>query len=148
MSINPDDLLRELGVANPGPRRPSLPRRAGSASHAKDSGSSRRDPPLGRVRHWLPRSIKRDTDWLRSRFLPWLSDHTARGTHAAQAFWSALEPDERDRLWDILERSRTERRAELKTLDQREVRQLAGIVYRGLMAARQAWRADPDEKAK
>src|ERR1700760_4375215 len=144
MSMNPDDLLRELGVAKPGPRRLSLPRRADSRAHAKDSDSYRRDPLLGRVRNWIPRRIERDVDWLRSRFLPWLSGQTARGTHAAQAFWSALEPEERDRLWNIIEKFRTERRAELSTLDQRDVGQIAGFVYGGLMAARQAWRADPD----
>jgi hypothetical protein len=147
MSINPDDLLH-LGVAEPGRKQPSPSRRSGSRAHAKHSGGHRRDPLLDRARHWLPGRFKREVDWLSSRFLPWLGCQTARGTHAAQAFWSALEPEERERLWKILEKFRVERRVELGTLDQREVGQIAAFVYGGLVAARQAWRTDPNEKAK
>lgn len=146
MSINPDDLLRDLGLAEPGRKRLPPPRRSGPRDHAKHSGSHRRDPLLDRARHWIPWRFKGEADWLRSRFLPWLGGQTARGTHAAQAFWSALEPDERERLWNIVEKFRTERRAELRALDQREVGQIAGFVYGGLVAARQAWRAHANEK--
>lgn len=150
MPDHPDDLLRELEVAEPGLKRLPLRRPAGFRARPKDSAVRRRDPRLERVRDWTARRIKPDvlTEWLRSRFLPWLATHTTRGTRAGQAFWSALEPDERERLWKILEKFRTERRGELRSLDEREVAQIAVFVHRGLVAARQAWLGHASKKAK
>lgn len=149
MPDNPEDLLRELEVAEPGLKRLSLRRRAGSRARPKDS-SLQRDPRLERMREWIARRVQPDvlTEWLRSRFLPWLAGQTTRGTHAGQAFWSALEPDERERLWKILEKFRTERRTGLRSLDEREVAQIAVFVHRGLVAARRAWLRHPSKKTK
>jgi hypothetical protein len=150
MPDHPDDLLRELEVAEPRLKRLSLRRPAGSRARPMDFGVRQRDPLLDRLRDWIVRRIKPDavTEWLRSRFLPWLGDQTTRGTRAGQAFWSALEPDERERLWKILEKFRSERRAELRSLDEREVAQIAVFVHRGLIAARRAWLGHANKKAK
>ena len=144
MSDHSDDRLGELEVAEPSLKRLSLPRVADSGGGPEDSGVHQRDPLRGRVRGWTAGSVKGHarTDWLRLRFLPWLGDQTTRGTRAAHAFWSALEPAERERVWDILERFRGERGAALRSLGQGEVAQISGLVYRGLLAARQAWRGD------
>ena len=149
MPDHPADLVRELEVAEPGLKRLALPRRAGSGARPKDFRVHQHDPFRHRARDWIVGRIKRDVlmDWLRSRFLPWLGDQTTRGTHAGQAFWSALQPDERDRLWNILEQFRRERRTALTSLDQRDVAQIAAFVYRGLIAARQAWLGDANNKA-
>jgi hypothetical protein len=119
MSDDPDDLLREFEDAERGLKRLSLPRLAGRCTQAKDSGVHQRDERGDRLRHWIARRIKRGalTDWLRLRLLPWLGDQTTRGTRAGEAFWSALERDERERLWNILERFRSERRTALSSLD-------------------------------
>lgn len=150
MPDHPDDLLRELEAAEPSLKRLSLRQLAGSRVRPKDFGVHQRDPLLERVRDWIARRIKPDalTEWLRSRFLPWLAGQTTRGTRAGQAFWSALEPDERERLWKILEKFRTERRTELRSLDEREVAQIAVFVHRGLVAARQAWLGHASKKTK
>ena len=142
---HPDNLLRELEVAEPALKRLSLRRLARSRARPEDFDAHQRAGP-----GWIARHIKPDavTEWLRSRFLPWISDQTTRGTHAGQAFWSALEPDERERLWKILAKFRAERRAELRSLDEREVAQIAAFVHRGLMAARQAWFGQANKKAK
>ena len=148
MPDHPDDLLRELEVAEPGLKRLSLRRPA--RARPKDSAVHRRDPPLERARDWIARRIKPDVlaEWLRVRFLPWLSTQTTRGTRAGQAFWSALEPDEREHLWKILEKFRTERRTGLRSLDEREVAQIAVFVHRGLVAAKQAWLGRASKKTK
>ena len=150
MPDHPDHLLRELEVAEPGLKRLPLRRSAGSRARPKDSGVHQREPRLDLVRDWIARRIKPDavTEWLRARFLPWLGGHTTRGTRAGQAFWSALEPDERARLWNLLEEFRAERRAERRLLDEREVAQIAVCVHRGLIAARQAWLGHANNKAK
>jgi hypothetical protein len=150
MPIHPDELLRELQVAEPRLRRWTFRRRTASRGRDKKAGIHQRDPFRDRTGNWIGRRIKRValTDWLRLRFLPWLADHTTRGTRAGHAFWSALKPDERDRLWNILEKFRRERRTALSTLDQHDVAQIAASVYRGLTAARQAWVGDASRKAK
>ena len=150
MPAQPDDLLRELEVAEPRLKRLALWRPAGSRARPKDFAVPERDPRLERLRDWIARRINPDvmTEWLRSRFLPWLAGQTTRGTRAGQAFWSALEPDERERLWKILEKFRTERRTELRSLDEREVAQLAASVHRGLVAARQAWLGHAGKKTQ
>lgn len=150
MPSHPDELLRELEVAEPSLKRLMLRRGTASRARAKKIGVHQRDPFRNRAGDWIGRRIKRValTDWLRLRFLPWLADHTTRGTRAGHAFWSALKPDERDRLWDILEKFRRERRTALTSLEQRDVAQIAASVYRGLIAARQAWLRDASHKAK
>lgn len=147
---DPADLLRELEVAEPGLKRLALRRRSRLSARPKDSRVHHRDPFRDRARDWVVGRIKRDalTDWLRSRFLPWLGDQTTRGTRAGQAFWSALKPDERERLWNMLGQFRRERRTALTSMDQRDVEQIAAYVYRGLTAARQAWLGGTDKKTK
>jgi hypothetical protein len=147
---NPADLLRELEVADPGLKRGAFRRRSGSRARFKDSPAHHRAPFRDRARDWVIGRINRDalTEWLRSRFVPWLGDQTTRGTHASQAFWSALKPDERERLWNILGQLRRERRTALTSLEQRDVEQIAALVYRGLTAARQAWLGGASKKTK
>ena len=147
---DPADLLRELEVAEPGLKRLALRRWAGSRARSNDSRVHHRDSFRGGARDWVGGRIRRDalTDWLRSRFLPWLGDQTTRGTRAGQAFWSALKPDERERLWNILGQFRRERRTALTSLEQRDVEQIAALVYRGLTAARQAWLGGANKKTK
>src|SRR5690242_3636094 len=101
---DPAHLLRELEVAEPALKRLALRRRPASRARSKDPRVHPRDPFRHQARDWVAGRIKRDalTDWLGSRFLPWLRDQTTRGTRAGQAFWSALKPDEREHLWNIL----------------------------------------------
>ena len=148
MPDDPDDLLRELEVAEPSLKR--LSRRWKARSRARPQDLHQPDPTLERVRDWIARRVRPDdmAEWLRSRFLPWLAGQTTRGTRAGQAFWSALEPDERERLWNMLEKFRAERRTGLRSLDEREVAQIAVFVHRGLVAARQAWRGHANKKTK
>ena len=143
---DPADLLRELEVAEPGLKRLALQRRARSRARSKDSRVHQRDPFRDRVVGRIKREAL--TDWLRSRFLPWLGDQTTRGTRAGQAFWSALKPDERERLWNMLGQFRRERRTTLTSLEQRDIEQIAAFVYRGLTAARQAWLGGATKKTK
>ena len=150
MSEHPDDLLRELEVAEPRFKRLSRRRSVDTGARPNGVGGHERDPVLDRVRDWIAPRVKRDvlTDRLRLRILPWLSDQTTRGTRAGQAFWSALEPEERTRLWNILEAFRSERRKALSSLDHSDVAQISALIYRGLVAARQAWVGDDKPKAK
>ena len=147
---DPADLLRELEVAEPGRKRLARRRWAGSRARSNDSRVHHRVPFRDRARERIVERIKRDalTDWLRSRFLPWLGDQTTRGTRAGQAFWSALKPDERERLWNMLEQFRRERRTALMSLDQRDAEPIAAFVYRGLAAARKAWLGGANKKTK
>ena len=147
---DPAELLRELEVAEPGLKRLALRRRTGSRARSTDSRGHHRDPFRDRARDWVVGRIKRDalTGWLRSRLLPWLGDQTTRGTRAGQAFWSALKPDERERLWNMLGQFRRERRTALTSLEQRDVEQIAAFVYRGLTAAKQAWLGGTNKKTK
>lgn len=150
MPSHPDELLRELKITEPRLKRLALRRRNASRARAKKVGVHGRVPFRDRAGNWVSRRIAPVAlaDWLRFRFLPWLADNTTRGTHAGHAFWSALEPDERDRLLNILEKFRRERRTALKSLEQHDVAQIGASVYRGLIAARQAWLDDAKRKAK